>query len=63
MKKEYFIVSKQAKDGKGAPEVFVVEMAELSHFLHENLKEGSEDVLVFDNFPASRLYTIENHED
>lgn len=45
------------------PELFIVEEAELPHFLHENLKPGSPDVLIFDSIPAQNLYLVSNDQD
>ena len=45
------------------PEIYVVEEGELMHFLHENLKPGSNSVLVFDNFPEGNLYLLSNDKD
>ena len=38
------------------PEIYVVEEAELLHFLHENAKPGSNSVLVFDVFPEENQH-------
>lgn len=45
------------------PVVYVVEEAELLHFLHENLKPSSGNVLVFDSFPEENLYLLSNDKD
>lgn len=45
------------------PVVYVVEEAELLHFLHENLKPSSGNVLVFDSFPKENLYLLSNDKD
>lgn len=45
------------------PVVYVVEEAELLHFLHENLKPSSGNVLVFDSFPVENLYLSSNDKD
>lgn len=45
------------------PVVYVVEEAELLHFLHENLKPSSGNVLVFDSFPQENLYLVSNDKD
>lgn len=45
------------------PVVYIVEEAELLHFLHENLKPSSGNVLVFDSFPEENLYLLSNDED
>jgi len=45
------------------PEIYVVEEAELLHFLHENAKPGSNSVLVFDVFPEENLYLLSNDKD
>lgn len=45
------------------PVVYIVEEAELLHFLHENLKPSSGNVLVFDSFPEENLYLLSNDKD
>lgn len=45
------------------PEIYVVEEAELLHFLHENAKPGSNSFLVFDVFPQENLYLLSNDKD
>lgn len=45
------------------PVVYIVEEAELLHFLHENLKPSSGNVLVFDSFPEENLYFLSNDKD
>lgn len=45
------------------PEVYVVEEAELLHFLHENAKPNSNSVLLFDVFPEENLYLLSNDKD
>ena len=45
------------------PEIYVVEEAELLHFLHENARPGSNCVLVFDTFPEGNLYLLSNDKD
>lgn len=45
------------------PEIYVVEEAELLHFLHENAKPNSNTVLVFDVFPEENLYLLSNDKD
>lgn len=45
------------------PVIYVVEEGELLHFLHENLKPSSGNVLVFDSFPEENLYLLSNDKD
>lgn len=45
------------------PVIYVVEESELLHFLHENLKPSSGNVLVFDSFPEENLYLLSNDKD
>lgn len=45
------------------PVIYVVEEGELLHFLHENLKPSSGNVLVFDSFPEENLYLLLNDKD
>lgn len=45
------------------PVIYVVEESELPHFLHENLKPSSGNVLVFDSFPEENLYLLSNDKD
>lgn len=45
------------------PEVYVVEEAELLHFLHENARPNSNSVLLFDVFPEENLYLLSNDKD
>lgn len=45
------------------PDIFVVEEAELLHFLHENAKPNSGSVLIFDVFPQENLYLLSNDKD
>lgn len=62
-----FKVLKHAKNNDpqrpAEPVVYVVEEAELLHFLHENLKPSSGNVLVFDSFPEENLYLSSNDKD
>jgi hypothetical protein len=62
-----FKVLKHAKNNDpqrpAEPVVYVVEEAELLHFLHENLKPSSGNVLVFDSFPEENLYLTSNDKD
>lgn len=62
-----FKVLKHAKNNDpqrpAEPVVYVVEEAELLHFLHENLKPSSGNVLVFDSFPQENLYLVSNDKD
>lgn len=60
---KYFQVVKQPKqqDQQRIPEIYIVEDAEINHFIHENLR--SDCVLVFSEFPARNLYTLANNED
>lgn len=60
----FYQVVKQPKvqgQSPSQPELYVVEDAELSHFLHENLRP--ECVLIFSELPARNLYTLANNED
>lgn len=58
----YYKVLKQAKDAQNVPaELFIVEDAELQHFLHEQKSENS--VLIFDEIDARNLYLLSNSED
>lgn len=43
------------------PEIFIVEEAEISHFLHEQLSPNF--VLVFDRMEGRNMYTLQNFED
>lgn len=45
------------------PVVYVVEDSEILHFLHENLKPSSGNVIVFDSFPEENLYLVSNDKD
>lgn len=45
------------------PVIYVVEEGELLHFLHENLKPSSGNMLVFDSFPEENLYLLSNDKD
>lgn len=62
-----FKVLKHAKNNDpqrpSEPVVYIVEEAELLHFLHENLKPSSGNVLVFDSFPEENLYFLSNDKD
>lgn len=62
-----FKVLKHAKNNDpqrpAEPVVYVVEEVELLHFLHENLKPSSGNVLVFDSFPEENLYLSSNDKD
>lgn len=62
-----FKVLKHAKNNDpqrpSEPVVYIVEEAELLHFLHENLKPSSGNVLVFDSFPEENLYLLSNDKD
>lgn len=62
-----FKVLKHAKNNDpqrpAEPVVYIVEEAELLHFLHENLKPSSGNVLVFDSFPEENLYLLSNDKD
>lgn len=60
----YLLVSKQPKqaiEGKFEPETFVVEEAELTHFLHE--QSSPTHILVFTQLPDRNVYTTANTED
>lgn len=45
------------------PVLYIVEQGEIEHFLHENLKPGSGNVLVFDSMPEENLYLLSNDKD
>lgn len=58
----YYKVLRQSKDAQNAqPELFIVEDAELQHFLHEQKSDNS--VLIFDEIDARNLYLLSNSED
>lgn len=63
MSKVYYKVAKHLKgvEQKQEPELFIVEDAELSHFLHE--QDSSHCVLIVDEIPARNLYLLANNED
>lgn len=58
-----FQVLKQFKNANQdvKPALFVVEEGELTHFLHENTKDGA--VLIFEKFPEENLYLLSNDKD
>lgn len=62
-----FKVLKHAKNNdpqrQSEPVVYIVEEAEVLHFLHENLKLSSGNVLLFDSFPEENLYLLSNDKD
>lgn len=58
----FYLVAKQVKEAQNVqPEMFVVESAELEHFIHENLTDKT--VLVFSVLPAKNAYLISNDKD
>lgn len=61
--KVFFKVLKHPKGSKEGvePELFIVEKAELFHFLHE--QDSTKCVLVFDEIPLRNLYLLSNDAD
>lgn len=58
----YYKVLKQNKAEQNVPaELFIVEDAELQHFLHEQKSDNS--VLIFDEIDARNLYLLSNDKD
>lgn len=56
-------IKTQAPNRPTEPVIYVVEEEELLHFLHENLKPSSGNVLIFDTFPQENLYLLSNDKD
>jgi hypothetical protein len=57
------IVKNQDPNRPSEPVIYVVEEGEIEHFLHENLKPGSGNVLIFDRMPEENLYLFSNDKD
>lgn len=58
----FYKVLKQQKEAQNVqPELFIVEDAELMHFLHEQQSDNS--VLIFDEMSDRNLYLVTNNND